>query len=275
MRIVYFGMDLHAPCFEYLAERCEILALYTHHYPEDCFTEYAIVRAAKKRGIPVVYGRIPEDRVRRYFEEEGCDLFFSAEYGYIIPVPKDLPQFRGVNLHSALLPAGRGYFPVEVTLARHPAETGVTLHKIAPELDAGDIVDVEKFALKPEMDSVDVCIKNRQAGLALTKRLMADFEGAWNRAVPQPASDGTDLCPRPDDGLLTLKPEMTTAEAMVVYRIYNQMTRVELGGEMRLVMTMEPGSVVPDEAEIQLEENRWICRTADGHLRITLQHKGK
>ena len=273
MRIVYFGMDLHSPCFSYLAERCEILALYTHHYPEDCFTEYAIVKEAEKRGIPVVYGRISEERVRRYFEEEGCDLFFSAEYGYIIPVPKDLPQFRGVNLHSALLPKGRGYFPVEVTLSRHPTETGVTLHKIAPELDTGDIIDVEKFALKPEMDSVDVCLRNRQAGLALTKRLMADFEGAWSRAVPQPPSDGTDTCPRPDDAVLTLKPEMTTAEAMAVYRIYNQMTRVEVGGETRLVMTMEPGSVTPDEAEIRLGENRWICRTADGHLRLTLQHK--
>ena len=273
MRIVYFGMDLQSPCFAYLAERCEILALYTHHYPEDCFTEYAIVKEAEKRGIPVVYGRISEERVRRYFEEEGCDLFFSAEYGYIIPVPKDLPQFRGVNLHSALLPKGRGYFPVEVTLARHPAETGVTLHKIAPELDTGDIIDVEKFALTPEMDSVDVCIKNRQAGLALTKRLMADFEGAWSRAVPQPPTDGADLCPRPADAVLTLRPEMTTAEAMAVYRIYNQMTRVELGGEMRLVMTMEPGNVVPDEAEIRLAENRWIRRTADGHLRLTLQHR--
>ena len=275
MRIVYFGMDLQSPCFAYLAERCEILALYTHHYPEDCFTEYAIVKEAEKRGIPVVYGRISEERVRRYFEEEGCDLFFSAEYGYIIPVPKDLPQFRGVNLHSALLPKGRGYFPVEVTLSRHPAETGVTLHKIAPELDTGDIIDVEKFALRPEMDSVDVCIRNRQAGLALTKRLMTDFEGAWSRAVPQPPSDETDLCPRPDDAVLTLKPEMTTAEAMAVYRIYNQMTRVKVGGETRLVMTMEPGSVTPDEAEIRLEENRWIYRTADGHLRLTLQHKEK
>lgn len=273
MKIVYFGMDLQSPCFRYLAERCEILALYTHHYPEDCFTEYAIVKEAEKRGIPVVYGRISEERVRRYFEEEGCDLFFSAEYGYIIPVPKDLPQFRGVNLHGALLPKGRGYFPVEVTLARHPAETGVTLHKIAPELDTGDIIDVEKFALTPEMDSVDVCIKNRQAGLALTKRLMADFEGAWSRAVPQPPTDGADLCSRPADAVLTLRPEMTTAEAMAVYRIYNQMTRVELGGEMRLVMTMEPGSVVPDEAEIRLAENRWIRRTADGHLRLTLQHR--
>ena len=271
MKIVYFGMDLQLPCFEYLADHCEILALYTHHYPEDCFTEYAIVRGAARRGIPVVYGRIPEERVRRYFEEEGCDLFFSAEYGYIIPVPENLPQFRGVNLHSALLPKGRGYFPVEVTLSRHPAETGVTMHKIAPELDTGDIIDVERFPLGPEMDSVDVCIRNRQAGLALTKRLMADFEGAWNRAVPQPASDGEYLCSRPDDGLLTLRPEMTTVEAMGVYRIYNQMTRVELGGKMQLVLTMEPGSVTPDEAEIRLAENRWIYRTTDGHLRIITQ----
>ena len=275
MRIVYFGMDLHLPCFEYLAERCEILALYTHHYPQDCFTECGIVRAAEARGIPVVYGRIPEERVRRYFEEEGCDFFFSAEYGYIIPVPEDVTRFRGVNLHSALLPKGRGYFPVETTLAQHPAETGVTMHKIAPELDTGDILSVERFALTPEMDSVDVSIRIRQAGLTLTKRLMADFEGLWIRAVQQPPPDASDFHSRPADGLLTLTPEMTTAEAMGVYRIYNQMTRVSIDGKMRLVMTMEPGHIVPDEATIRLAEDRWIYRTADGHLRMTLQQEEK
>ena len=177
-KIVYFGTDVFLPCFRYLAERVQILALYTYHNDEDYFTEYEIVREAKALEIPVVWGRIDEARARAFFGDEGCELFFSAEYGYIIPVPEDLPQFRGVNLHGALLPEGRGYFPVEVTLARHPAESGVTLHKIAPELDTGDIIDVERFALGPEMDSMDVCIRNRQEGLALTKRLMVVFEGA-------------------------------------------------------------------------------------------------
>jgi len=270
MKIVYFGMDVFLPCFKYMADRCEILALYTHHFPEDCFTEYGIVREAERRGIPVVYGRIPEDRVRRYFEEEGCDLFFSAEYGYVIPVPADLPRFRGVNLHNALLPNGRGYFPVEDALARGLPETGVTMHKIFPDVDTGDILFSERFAIRPEMDDIDVFLKCRQAALSLTKRLMDDFEGVWSRAVPQDPVQ-TAFVMRPDSRRLTLTPSMTTAEVRRIWRVYNQMSRVVLGGETYLVVTMETGSVVPDEPEIRLAPNRWLLRVADGHLRLLVQ----
>jgi len=270
MKIVYFGRDVFLPSFRYLADRCEILALYTYQFPEDCFTADGIIREAESRGIPVFYGRISEDRVRRYFEEEGCDLFFSAEYGYIIPIPEDLPRFRGVNLHNALLPDGPGYFPVEDALANGLAETGVTLHKIFPEVDTGDILLSERFAIRPEMDDVDVFLKCRSAALSLTKRLMSDFDGVWSRAVPQ-VPTGAKFSVRPDPRCLTLTPSMTVAEAKAVWRIYNQMTRVVLGGETWLVIAMETGSVVLEEPEIWLSENRWILRLADGNLRLIVQ----
>ena len=185
MKIVYFGTDVFLPCFRYLAEREEVLALYTYHNDEDYFTEHLIVREARSRGIPVTYGRIPEERVRRYFEKEGCGLFFSAEYGYIIPVPAGLASFRGVNVHSSRLPEGRGYYPIECAMERGLARTGVTMHKIISETDAGDVLFREPVEITPEMDSVDVYLESSRRALEMTKRLFADFENVWNAARPQ------------------------------------------------------------------------------------------
>ena len=87
---MYFGSDVFLSCFEYLVEREEILALYTYHNDEDYFNEYNIVSMAKELGIPVHYEAIGQERIRQFFKEEGCDLFFIAEYDKKIDIPEDL-----------------------------------------------------------------------------------------------------------------------------------------------------------------------------------------
>lgn len=267
MKIVYFGTDVFLPCFRYLAEREEVLALYTYHNDEDYFTEYQIVREARSRGIPVAYGRIPEDRVRRYFEDEGCGLFFSAEYGYIIPIPAGLASFRGVNVHSSRLPEGRGYYPIECAMERGLSRTGVTMHKVVSETDAGDVLFQEPIAIAPEMDSVDVYLESSGRALEMTKRLLADFEGEWNAARPQgclgerwakPAGDGRLL----DHG-------MTVAEAMATHRRFNQMTLVRLGGRLHHVVTIEPGRAALPTSEVGIAPGRFLYAVSGGHLRLT------
>ena len=268
MKIVYFGTDVFLPCFRHLAEREEVLALYTYHNDEDYFTEHRIVREARERGIPVAYGRIPEDRVRRYFEEEGCDLFFSAEYGYIIPVPAGLAAFRGINVHSSCLPEGRGYYPIECAMERGLSRTGVTMHKIVSETDAGDILFQEPIPIVPEMDSVDVYLESSRRALEMTKRLFADLETRWNAAVRQerlgerwakPAADGRLL----DHG-------MTVAEALAVHRRFNQMTLVRLGGCQCHVVTIEPGRAALPASEVEIATGRFLYAVSDGHLRLTV-----
>ena len=104
MKVVYFGSDVFLSCFEYFVEKHQVLALYTYHNDEDYFTEYAIVRRAGELGIPVHYEAISPEEIRRYFTEEGCELFFIAEYDRILTLPEELPAFRGINTHSSLLP---------------------------------------------------------------------------------------------------------------------------------------------------------------------------
>lgn len=105
MKIVYFGTDVFLSCFEYFVRHHHIMAFYTYHNGEDYFTEYAIVRRARELGIPVHYESVTEEEILRYMED-GCGLFFLAEYNRLLPVPPG-SSFRGINVHSSLLPQGR------------------------------------------------------------------------------------------------------------------------------------------------------------------------
>ena len=154
MKIVYFGTDVFLSCFEYFVRHHHIMALYTYHNGEDYFTEYAIVRRARELGIPVHYESVTEEEILRYMED-GCGLFFLAEYNRLLPVPPG-SSFRGINVHSSLLPQGRSYYPIECAMERGLIATGVTLHKVTERLDGGEILAQRRIPVPPEEDSVDI-----------------------------------------------------------------------------------------------------------------------
>lgn len=164
MKVVYFGSDVFLSCFEYFVEKHQVLALYTYHNDEDYFTEYAIVKRAGELGIPVHYEAISPEEIRRYFTEEGCELFFIAEYDRILTLPEELPAFRGINTHSSLLPQGRSYYPIEGAMERELSCTGVTMHKVAQRLDGGDVLAQHTIDITADTDSIDVYLQSAAWG---------------------------------------------------------------------------------------------------------------
>jgi methionyl-tRNA formyltransferase len=56
----------------------------------------------------------------------------------------DLPEHGMLNAHASLLPAFRGAAPIEHAIRAGCTETGVTIMRIVQELDAGDVMLVEK-----------------------------------------------------------------------------------------------------------------------------------
>ena len=238
MKIVYFGTDVFLSCFEYFVRHHHIMALYTYHNGEDYFTEYAIVRRARELGIPVHYESVTEEEILRYMED-GCGLFFLAEYNRLLPVPPG-SSFRGINVHSSLLPQGRSYYPIECAMERGLIATGVTLHKVTERLDGGEILAQRRIPVPPEEDSVDVYLRCGAAAREMLEEVLGDFEGAWRRAWGQ-----TDRLPywrRPAPGLLTLDHGQTAAQALDMFRRYNSLCQVNLRGRWHHVTALEPGT---------------------------------
>ncbi|MCR5154189.1 MAG: hypothetical protein K6B75_04990 [Lachnospiraceae bacterium] len=271
MNIVYFGTDVYLSTFLYMAKNHNIMMLYTYHNDEDYFTEYGVVKAAKELGIPVSYGKITEDEVKDLFTNKGCDLFFSAEYAYIIPVPEDIKNFRGVNVHAALLPHGRGYYPIESGMVRGDEYFGVTMHVLAPKIDRGDIVFQHKVKRTKDMDSVDIYLDNAVYVLQMAKDLLADVDGTLKGAYPQGAIEP--YWKRPEISLLTLNHDMSCDEALELYAKFNGMTEVVIDGKCYYVSSIMKGKTKVLEDAVFIAVNKCIYKAKDGNLRLDLIEK--
>ena len=69
------------------------------------------------------------------------DANVVVAYGHIIPKGVlELPRLGSYNVHASLLPALRGAAPIQAAILQGLTETGITIMKMTPPLDAGPIV---------------------------------------------------------------------------------------------------------------------------------------
>jgi len=261
---------MHLGIFRYFVETHEVIALYTYHNNEDCFDERQIVREAEKNHIPVYMNKPTEEEILSFYDHDGVEMLFSAEYAYIIPVP-NLPNLKGINIHSSFLPEGRSYYPIECAMERGLNYTGVTLHKLDPKIDAGDILAQERIMISPEDDSIDVYLYAIAAAERMTKAVFSDLDRAWKVGVKQ--SQKLPYWRRPEEKKLKLCHEMTVDEARDIYRKYNQMTEVDYNGKTYHIVTFAAGNAGIGEKEIPMNDNMVFFGVKNGHLRLTLLEK--
>jgi methionyl-tRNA formyltransferase len=79
------------------------------------------------------------------------DLLVSFAYGHFFG-PKFLALFPlgGINIHPSLLPKYRGPTPVQAAILNRDEVTGITVQKLAQEMDSGDILAQEHLRLTGE-----------------------------------------------------------------------------------------------------------------------------
>ena len=103
-------------------------------------------KTADRLGIEV---RQPE-RLDDAFDPE-VDTVVAAAYGLLIPEAV-LDRAVWLNVHPSLLPRWRGAAPIERALMAGDEETGVSIIKLVPELDAGPIAAQRTLPLTQEDD---------------------------------------------------------------------------------------------------------------------------
>lgn len=70
-----------------------------------------------------------------------ADVMVVAAYGLILPNDVlHIPKRGCLNVHASLLPRWRGAAPIQRALLAGDHETGVTIMKVVPALDAGDMI---------------------------------------------------------------------------------------------------------------------------------------
>lgn len=118
---------------------------------------YAFERA-RRAGVPVEHVDPAGFATREDYDRELAERVAAHDVGLVVGAgymrvlsPVFLERFPAViNVHPSLLPEFRGLHAVRRTLEAGVAETGVTVHFMVEEVDAGPIIAQEKVPVLPE-----------------------------------------------------------------------------------------------------------------------------
>jgi methionyl-tRNA formyltransferase len=97
---------------------------------------------AEAEGIAVLQPERPRgDEFLSQLRSLAPDVSVVVAYGHILPREViDVPRLGTLNLHGSLLPAFRGAAPIQAAIRAGHSETGVTVMRVVPALDAGPVL---------------------------------------------------------------------------------------------------------------------------------------
>ncbi len=144
---------------------------------------------ARKYGIPLV--AVTREWSARLAEHD-CDVLLSACWPWRLPdsVLDAYPK-GAFNLHPSLLPAFRGPAPLFWQLRQGVDETGITMHALRAELDAGPVVDQQRLVIDIEDTEYTLSVALAALSGALLARWLRACQDDTYRADSQDAGAGS------------------------------------------------------------------------------------
>lgn len=173
-----------------LAQGYDIAAIFTHRDdPNENLWFESVAELAVKHQIPVY---APDDINHPMWvakiRELAPEIIFSFYYRDMVKQELlDIPAKGCLNLHGSLLPAYRGRCPVNWVLINGESETGVTLHYMTAQADAGDIVAQQKVAIALDDTAPSLFNKLIGATAELLAETLPQIKASTAPRTPQPA----------------------------------------------------------------------------------------
>lgn len=153
MRIIYAGSPAMAvPALESLAAEFPVVGVLTNSDKVAGRGRRRVPTPVKEKAQELDLNLIETERLDTAVESKVAalkpDLLIAVAYGHIFP-ESFLALFPrgGLNLHPSLLPRYRGCSPIPAAILAGEGETGITVQRLAREMDSGDIVLQERFPL--------------------------------------------------------------------------------------------------------------------------------
>lgn len=178
-----------------------------------------------------------------------------------------LPRLGCINLHPSLLPRNRGPDPLFWTFRTGEAETGVTVHQMTTELDAGPILVQRAIPVQPGVSEVALEIRCGVIGGGLLAHAVYGLESGSIAPTPQDERLATQY---PSPG-----PEVYAIDLSWSARRCDNFTRGIIGRGQPITVSLgsivyrvvEPLGVAPDEtlgAPYLLSGDKLALRCGEG-----------
>lgn len=192
LRLVFAGTPAAAvPSLERLAgSGHEVVAVVTRPAAplgrKRVLTPSPVAAAAERLGLPVIEAARLDDATTERIAELAPDLGVIVAYGGLVREPLlSTPGNRWINLHFSLLPAWRGAAPVQHALIAGDAETGASVFRLVPELDAGDVLATLSHPIGPEDTAGTLLDDLAERGAALVAEVVDAIADGSATATPQ------------------------------------------------------------------------------------------
>ncbi len=148
-----------------------------------------VKQVAMDEGLVVLQPERPrgEDFVQS-LRELAPDLSVVVAYGHILPREViDLPTLGTLNIHASLLPALRGAAPIQAAIAEGLGETGVSIMRMVPALDAGPVIHALPTPIEPDETGGELTLRLSELGATALIEALALLE--LGEATEQPQDD--------------------------------------------------------------------------------------
>ncbi|MEZ5987601.1 MAG: methionyl-tRNA formyltransferase [Planctomycetota bacterium] len=128
------------------------------------------------------------DRLR----EAAPDVVLVVSYGRILsPEFLAIPGRYSLNLHASLLPRWRGAAPIHWAIWAGDAETGVTVQRIVPKLDAGPVLLTKATPIDPHENSGQLFGRLSELGAEASVEALRLVEAGRDEFVEQDHAQAT------------------------------------------------------------------------------------
>ena len=146
--------DFSVPILKSIYEsKYNLVAVYTQP-PKKKFRGQNIIPSpvhqyAKKIQVPVrCPNNLDNEEEYNFIKDLKADIVIVVAYGKILSSRiLNLTKTRFINIHASILPRWRGAAPIQRAIMNMDQETGVSIMKIIPELDAGPVMKIAKIKI--------------------------------------------------------------------------------------------------------------------------------
>ena len=171
--------DIAATCLKkILADGFDVVGVYTQpDRPKGRGMKLVaspVKEVALAQDIPVFQPEnFREDETVEQFRSLQPDICAVVAYGRILPQRVlDIPACGCINIHASLLPQYRGSAPYQWAVLDGLTETGVSAQHMVWEMDAGDVIDVEKTPIGENETAGEVLDRLAVLGADLLSRVL-------------------------------------------------------------------------------------------------------
>lgn len=284
MRVLFWGTPEFAtpPLRALLGEGYDVVGVVTQPDRPQRRSRSALVaspvkRVALEEGVPVLQPERPRGpEFEAAMRALAPDLSVVVAYGHILPRSViDLPPRGTLNIHASLLPRLRGASPIQAAIAEGLGETGVTIMRMVPALDAGPVLHHVATPIVEQETYGELQQRLSELGaLALIEALALLAVGA---VVETPQDDAAaTYAPkigRDDARLDWSRPAVALARAVRAFDPRPGAWTTLRGAEVKLFGARAASDRSGDPGEVlAVDESGMLVATGDGALRVAYVH---